>query len=173
MAFRKQVDNFLNINFKQVCSANCYQNQLSACCSKDSIITFFADAVINCLYSDDMHLEKMAGQLSESNESFKCVYLNDDGCLWRIKPIVCVMFLCDKAKKEVFSLDPKAGQTWKKFRKKEKTFKWPDQPVLFDDLENVFIKAGFKSSLMHLNYSPGLLFIKKKAGLIESPSIDG
>ena len=50
--------------------------------------------------------------------------------------------------------------------KQEKSFKWPDRPVLFDDLEKLFLDLGCHSTLMHLNLSPGLLRIKKRAGLI-------
>jgi hypothetical protein len=37
--------------------------------------------------------------------------------------------------------------------------------VLFDDLETFFINAGHASSLMYLHNSPGLLLVKKRAGL--------
>ena len=166
IAFRKQVDLFLNRYFDEICTENCYKNRLSACCSKDGIITFFADTVINCLFADEKQLDRMASRLLGSNEGFKCVYLDHDGCLWSIKPIVCAMFLCENAKKEVFLIKPEAEQIWKALRRKERSFKWPDKPVLFDMLETCFLNAGYKSSLMHLNNSPGLLNVKRKAGLI-------
>ena len=50
-------------------------------------------------------------------------------------------------------------------REQEKAFKWPDRSVLFDDLEKVFLDLGYRSTLMHLNLSPGLLKVKKMAGL--------
>jgi hypothetical protein len=51
-------------------------------------------------------------------------------------------------------------------RRQEKKYKWPDRPVLFDHLEKVFLDMGYRSSLMHLNLSPGLLRVKRAAGLI-------
>jgi len=47
---------------------------------------------------------------------------------------------------------------------KRKRFTWPDQPVLFDDLESYFMKSGYRSPLMYLHNSPGLLRVKQKAG---------
>ncbi len=48
LLFRKKVDDFLSDNFAEECTQKCFQNKLSACCSKDSIITFFADFVVKC-----------------------------------------------------------------------------------------------------------------------------
>lgn len=164
--FRKAVDGFLTEKFSRICTKNCYQNKLSACCSKDAIIVFFADMLINALYSGESELEQMQETLKQPNDGFKCVYLTENGCLWKIKPIVCSMFLCDKAKQAVFTEHPMAGEQWKQLREKEKQYKWPDKPVLFDFIEHYFIKAGYKTSLMHLNFSPGLLKVKERAGLI-------
>ena len=75
------------------------------------------------------------------------------------------MFLCDQSQSEVFDDKTIAREKWEHFRKLEKKFKWPDRPVLFDYLESYFIKAGFKSSLMYFHNSPGLMRIKKLAGL--------
>jgi hypothetical protein len=47
-----------------------------------------------------------------------------------------------------------------------KSFRWPDRPVLFDQLEQVFMAVGCRSPLMYINTSPGLLRIKQKAGLL-------
>ena len=47
------------------------------------------------------------------------------------------------------------------FKQREKAFRWPDQPVLFDDIEAVFLNAGLSSPLMYLHNSPGLLRVKK------------
>ncbi len=165
IAFRNQVDDFLLHYFHKMCSKNCYRNHLSACCSKDGIIVFFADMVINALYSKDGDIDRMENALRKPNDGFKCVYLTKEGCLWKVKPIVCTMFLCDKAKKAVFTEEPEAGEKWRQFREKEKQYKWPDQPVLFDFLEQYFISAGYKTTLMHLNFSPGLLKVKERAGL--------
>ena len=76
------------------------------------------------------------------------------------------MFLCDRAMQSVFDRKPEAETTWETLRQAERSFKWPDRPVLFDHLERVFIDLGYKSSLMHLNFSPGLLNVKRKAGLL-------
>ncbi len=74
--------------------------------------------------------------------------------------------MCDTAMKEVFEKDPSAKAKWNEFKIQEKRFRWPDQPVLFDQLEEIFLDAGYCSSLMYLNNSPGLLRIKQRAGLL-------
>ena len=62
--------------------------------------------------------------------------------------------------------DPEAeAQTWEELLRVRKRFTWPDRPVLFDHLEKVFLDLGYRSTLMHLNLSPGLLRIKRNAGL--------
>jgi len=33
--------------------------------------------------------------------------------------------------------------------RKEKQFTWPDKPILFDDLEELFLQASFQSPLMY------------------------
>ena len=40
---------------------------------------------------------------------------------------------------------------------------WPDRPVLFDELEKLFIKEGYDSPLMYCHKSPGLLRLKSKS----------
>ena len=50
LAFRRRVDDFQDRNFGSVCDRTCYQSQLSACCSREGIVTFFADMVINLTY---------------------------------------------------------------------------------------------------------------------------
>jgi hypothetical protein len=168
--FRQQSDQFLQRHFEQVCTASCYHNRLSACCTRDGIVVFFADVALNALASTAAELDRIAAQLREPNRGFKCVFLTEQGCLWRIKPIVCQMFLCDAARAKVFTADPSAGRQWEHFEAVRKTFTWPDRPVLFDHLEAVFWRAGLRSSLMHLHVSPGLLRIKRQAGLVENPS---
>lgn len=166
-SFRKEVDSFLNNYFGNVCNLKCYQSQLSACCGRDGIITFFADMVINALVSSEKDLDRldMAVSLNYDNV-IKCIYLGKKGCLWKIKPIVCEMFLCDFAMKEVVEKYPEAALKWKQLKQHEKLFKWPDRPVLFDYLEEVFLTAGYRSSLMYFHNSPGLLRIKQQAGLL-------
>ena len=53
LVFRQNVDKFLSANLSDVCTLKCYKNRLSACCSKEGIITFFADVVINALVSSE------------------------------------------------------------------------------------------------------------------------
>ena len=73
------------------------------------------------------------------------------------------MFLCDSSMAQVFDHRPKARQKWEAFLDEKKRFTWPDQPVLFDQLESYFIDAGYTSPLMYLHNSPGLLRVKQKA----------
>lgn len=166
-SFRKQVDSFLVHYFGHVCQLKCYQNRLSACCGKEGIVTFFADMVINALVSSEDDLDRIESVISnDMDTAFKCIYLGEQGCIWKIKPIICEMFLCDTAMKEVFEKDPSAKAKWNEFKIQEKRFRWPDQPVLFDQLEEIFLDAGYCTSLMYLHNSPGLLRIKQKAGLL-------
>jgi len=166
LSFRAEVDHFLTTCFSRVCSQTCYQNRLSACCSREGIITFFADIVVNVLVSDSQEIEDLISTLQEPNTGFKCIYLADDGCRWKVKPIVCEMFLCDKAKETILTRDSKLQRQWSQFEVKRKQYTWPDQPVLFDELEEYFMEAGYQSTLMYLHNSPGLLRVKKKAGLV-------
>ena len=164
--FRASVDTFLNRYFKDECTRHCYRSRASACCSKDGIITFFADAVINALQAVPAELDRMVVALQQHNSGHRCIYLGDAGCIWTLRPIVCAMFLCDRAQKNIFGNHPGAEVEWARLRQQEKTFKWPDRPVLFDRLEQVFLELGYHSTLMHLNLSPGLQMVKKKAGLL-------
>lgn len=166
MQFRRSVDQFLDRYFNTICSDLCFRSRTSACCSKDGIITFFADAVINALHATDEHLGRLMTVLNQVNTGHRCVYLGEAGCLWTVRPVVCAMFLCDRATKAVFDEAPEARSAWETLREQEKTFKWPDRPVLFDHLERVFLDMGYRSTLMHLNLSPGLIMVKRKAGLI-------
>ena len=75
------------------------------------------------------------------------------------------MFICDDAEKHMFSSTPETRQKWERFKHIKKQFTWPDRPVLFDDLEALFIKAGYDSPLMYLHNSPGLLRLKQQAKL--------
>ncbi len=94
---------------------------------------------------------------------YKCVYLSEKGCLWRLKPIVCQMYLCDRSKDQVFGQKSKLKYDWELLEQKRKLFTWPDRPVLFDDLESYFMKAGCRSPRMYLHNSPGLLRVKQRA----------
>jgi hypothetical protein len=164
LEFRRAVDAFLSRTFGEVCTARCYESERSACCTREGIITFFADAVINGLVSLTSS-ERLLAALSAPQKGGKCVYLGRGGCLWQLAPIVCKMFLCDAAQEEVFHQHPGAAAEWKALKERERTFRWPDRPVLFDALECFFLEAGYASPLMYLNQSPGLLRVKQRAGL--------
>ena len=163
LSFRDRVDAFLAAHFSGTCTRNCYQNRVSACCSKDGIITFFADVVVNLLRAEPQEIDEWIAVLKREHAGFKCVYLSERGCLWRVKPIVCEMFLCDPAREAVFGGNPGLEKAWNGFESQKKRFTWPDRPVLFDDLERYFIDRQCRTALMHLHYSPGLLRVKKIA----------
>lgn len=163
LLFRKDVDRFLSEYFGDLCTQKCYQSKLSACCSREGIITFFADVVINALLSRGEEVEALLTVLQKPNDGFKCIYLGEKGCLWKIKPIVCEMFVCEPAKNQVFAEKPTVRKAWEELKRREKEFTWPDKPVLFDRLEAYFMDAGFSSPLMYLHNSPGLLRVKSKA----------
>ena len=163
LSFREKVGSFLSTHFSGVCTQKCYKSRLSACCTREGIITFFADVVINALISQDREIDLLLKVLKKPNNGFKCIYLGEKGCLWRLKPIVCEMFLCDPAKKKVFIENPLARDKWDELNKRKKMFTWPDRPVLFDVLEKYFMDAGYSSSLMYMHNSPGLLRVKHRA----------
>ncbi|MBW1969574.1 MAG: hypothetical protein JRI82_08795 [Deltaproteobacteria bacterium] len=163
LLFRDAVDAFLREHFENTCTQNCYQSRVSACCSREGIITFFGDVVVNALVSGEAEIKGLATVLQTPNTGFKCIYLGEQGCLWRIKPIVCEMFLCEQAQKEVFGLKSWADKLWQELKRREKLYRWPDRPVLFDDLERYFMARGYSSPLMYLHNSPGLLRVKKRA----------
>jgi hypothetical protein len=165
LEFRQRLDAFQQASVGDLCSGKCYQSRISACCSKDSIVVYFADVVVNCLSSSDAEVNGLLSLLQSPNNSNQCVYLSPTGCRWRISPIVCAMFLCDEAEAAIFGSSAKVAQQWRAFEEERKRFTWPDRPVLFDTLEHLFINAGLSSPLMHLNTSPGLLALKRRAGL--------
>ena len=119
--------------------------------------------VINILLSSNGEVELLEQALLNDRGGFKCVYLSETGCLWRLKPIVCEMFLCDFAKQSVLEKNDVLRAQWEKLRRREKQYTWPDRPVLFDLLEEVFVKAGYDSPIMYFHHSPGLLRIKSRA----------
>jgi len=163
LMFRNTVDAFLGEHFENICTLKCYQSKVSACCSREGIITFFADMVVNVLVSEESEIRALSAALVKPNTGFKCIYLDIHGCMWRIKPIICEMFLCDPAEEAVFSEKPLADKVWQQLKQREKQYRWPDRPVLFDDLEKFFLAAGYFSPLMYFHNSPGLLRIKKQA----------
>lgn len=163
LSFRDRVNAFLSDHFSETCTRNCYENRVSACCSKDGIITFFGDVVVNLLCAEPAEIDRLIAVLKRENTGFKCVYLSEKGCLWRVKPIVCEMFLCDPAREAVFGPNPGLERIWNEFEIQKKRFTWPDRPVLFDDLEQYFIDRECRTALMYLHNSPGLLRVKKIA----------
>jgi len=165
LAFRKDVNAFLAKHLSDICTQKCYQSRLSACCSREGIITFFADWVINVEVSSNEENDTLIRVLTKPYEGFKCIYLGRDGCLWRVKPIVCEMFICDPAREKVIHSNPAAQQQWEDFMQLKKQFTWPDRPVLFDAIETIYLEAGYCSPLMYLHNSPGLLRVKQQAGL--------
>ena len=162
MEFRNDAADFFNHNFNILCMDKCYRTGVSACCTHEGIITFFADMVINVLHSTREQCHAIIQALENDQSGKKCVYLGPEGCLWQVKPIVCEMFLCDAVMDQVFSQDEGRKKQWDALKQKEKQFKWPDKPVIFDELEAIFMANGFSSSLMYFHNSPGLLRIKQK-----------
>jgi len=163
LMFRLEVDEFLTAYFSDICTQTCYQSRLSACCSREGIITFFADIVVNLLVSERSGFDNLLEVLNKPNDGFKCVYLSEEGCRWRLKPIVCQMYLCDRSKDQVFGKNSRLKDEWEQLEQIRKRFTWPDRPVLFDDLESYFMATGYRSPLMYLHNSPGLLRVKKQA----------
>jgi hypothetical protein len=167
--FRERTARFLARHFSRVCTLACYTDGRSACCQKEGIITFFADVAVNVLVSGDTAPDTLERVLDSPNTGQKCVYLGTNGCLWKIKPVVCEMFLCDSAKATVFSENTAAALEWEELQRLQKTYTWPDRPVLFNALEERFLALGLRSPLMYLHNSPGLLMVKKRAGLPVPP----
>jgi hypothetical protein len=166
LSFREALEKFLCEHFSEICTAACFRSRLSACCTKEGIVAFFGDVVVNALASSAAQLDKMERALAADSYGFKCVFLSEKGCLWQVRPIVCAMFLCDPAAENAWSKAPEAAARWKSFEARRRDFTWPDKPVLFDELEQYFIDAGLRSPLMYLHQSPGLLRVKKSAGLL-------
>jgi len=160
LQFRSEVSRFQREFLSEICTQACFTTRQSACCNRDGIATFFADVVINALFSSEEDLNRIKAALVNDPRGFKCVYLGEKGCLWRLKPIVCEMFLCDRAKAAVLEGDRNRDDRWQELLRKEKQFTWPDKPVLFDELEELFLEAGLKSPLMYCHLSPGLLRVK-------------
>ena len=160
--FRRRVDAFLGRYFEKVCSESCYRSKRSACCSRDGIITYWADVVVNVLHATPAQLDLLEARLTTPQQGAKCVYLGDGGCLWRIRPIVCAMFLCGQAEAAVFGEHPRAKARWAELNTEKKLYTWPDRPVLFNDLESWFVERGYRSSLMYMHLSPGLVRLKQK-----------
>lgn len=79
------------------------------------------------------------------------------------------MFLCDNARKQVFGYNPGLEKEWDDLKERKKAFTWPDKPVLFDEIETLFLDCGHSSSLMYCHNSPGLMRLKQRTGLVKKP----
>ena len=164
LEFRSKVSSFHEENLSDICTAKCFLSGESACCNRDGIATFFSDIVVNIFCSGPDSMDHMEKRLLEKGNN-KCVYLAEKGCLWQYKPIICEMFLCEHAKINLGVRGDSVLKKWNQFKEEEKNFTWPDKPVLFDELETLFIEKGFDSPLMYFHKSPGLLRVKSKAGI--------
>lgn len=165
LAFRKQVNAFSDIHFSTFCTSSCFTNQLSACCSKDGIITFWADAVVNACCSNEHQMDTLLQAVYHPFSARKCIFLGPQGCHWQVRPLGCAMFLCDSVQENVLAAETGMKNQWDQFTNQAKSYRWPDRPVLFDQLERIFIEIGCQSPIMYLHNSPGLLRLKKSAGL--------
>ncbi|ROQ89883.1 hypothetical protein [Desulfosoma caldarium] len=165
LAFRQKLAAFHEKFFAPHCMPLCFTTHQSACCGFESIFTFFADQVITYLVSKTDERERLFQALLRPLRSDRCVYLGPQGCVWTLPPISCAMFYCEKVKERVFAEHPEAHHTWQALRNEEKAFTYPDRPVLFDVIENLFLDVGVDSPHMYFHRSPGLLRIKRKAGL--------
>jgi hypothetical protein len=165
LEFRSETASFQDDHLSAACTLKCFHDGTSACCGREGILTFFADVVINVLLSTDVEVEALLSLLSRDRGGPNCVYLGEGGCAWNLKPVTCEMFLCNHAKKEILNRDISLGRRWEELRKREKSYTFPDRPVLFDGLEKLFLDAGIEDPMMYCHKSPGLLLLKKKHGV--------
>jgi len=165
LSFRKRSADFHNNHFVKTCTERCFKDHSAHCCGKEGIIVFFSDMFINLIEHPDLDLEGIITQL-ERGDNEKCVYLGPQGCLWPVKPVVCEMYICDRAKAEVLKKGEPKELDWNGLLELEKEFTKPDKPVLFDYLEAIFLEAGYQSPLTYFHKSPGLLRLKLNSGLI-------
>lgn len=170
LVFRHAVDRFFEEHFLPTCRRACFETGLSACCGFESIITFASDHAVNLLVSGASRVEALVEVLARPNASSHCVYLGPGGCLWSVRPISCAMFLCGQAKQQVFDAHPDCAAQWSRLQAEEKTFTFPDRPVLFDTLEGRLIALGVESPHLFFHQSPGLLRVKEQAGLWHRPA---
>lgn len=165
LEFRRQVDDFFSTYLGAHCTLSCFTNSRSACCGKDGIIIFWADVAINALSSDEVQFADLERAIKGPLHDTKCIFLGPQGCCWQVRPLVCAMFLCDPVREEVFKLGKSVDDRWEALQCRAQDFRWPNKPVLFDYLETYFMALGGRSSLMYINSSPGLMRIKRQAGL--------
>ncbi len=163
LTFRDRFATFASEHFTAVCSEKCFDTKKSMCCSREGIITYFADHFVNALLSDGKALDAVAKALENPRGDDRCVYLAEGGCAWRFKPMVCEMFTCDFAEEVVFEGNPDLRAELTALKLRGKRFTWPDRPVYFDRVEAMFLAKGFSSPLLYLHNSPGLLRVKANA----------
>jgi hypothetical protein len=171
LEFRKELEEYNRRRFSGLCQSICFETGRSACCGFESIITFFADHAIGLLLCDEPRRAELFRALERPNTTGKCVYLGPRGCLWPLPPVTCGLFFCEEAKDRVFADFPEAEEDLLSFRERERRFTWPDRPVLFDTLERFFRERGAEAPTMHFHRSPGLLRVKRNAGLIEPEAV--
>jgi hypothetical protein len=165
LEFRADVARFQKQHFAGLCTRKCFTSRMSACCGREGIVVFFADVVIEVLISAEAEIDRFFDVLRRDRGGVKCVYLTERGCLWRVKPIVCEMFLCAHARTAVLEKNEVLRVQWERLRQRNRRYTWPTRPVLFDELEAFFVEAGLDSPLMHFHHSPGLLRVKKLSGV--------
>jgi hypothetical protein len=165
LAFRAKVDAFQQEFFSELCASSCFHNGRSACCGFESIITFFADLVIAWVLGDEAARAGIYKALESPFRPDRCVYLGPRGCILPLSPVSCALFYCSDAKEEIFLRWPQARALWEDLRQEERGFTWPDRPVLFDWIEARFLSVGVDSRHMYFHKSPGLLLVKREAGL--------
>ncbi|MEJ2156919.1 MAG: hypothetical protein P8X96_16400 [Desulfobacteraceae bacterium] len=163
LEFRSRLERFTQTHMAGHCTRSCFQSRTSACCSRDGIITFWADVVINAVCATPERMDLMASSIQQPLRAEKCIYLGETGCVWKIRPLVCAMFVCDAIQADVIDADARRSAQWRRFTAQAKSFRWPDRPVLFDQLEMIFLDLGCRSPLMYINNSPGLMRVKQKA----------
>ncbi|MBW1982139.1 MAG: hypothetical protein JRJ12_13060 [Deltaproteobacteria bacterium] len=162
LRFRKAVRTFQEEHLADLCQQKCFVSHTSACCGREGIITFFADVVLNVLVSTEKEIDALLAALQSDRGGPNCVYLTSAGCLWRLKPVICEMFLCEEARRHLAQGNGELARWWARLKRQEKYYTWPTRPVLFDMLESLFIEAGYESPLMYFHQSPGLLRLKSR-----------
>lgn len=159
LAFRRDLDDFHARHIVGLCDKACFKTGVSACCGFESIFTYFADQVIAWLVSSERERNDLLRVLARPNSTMHCVYLGTRGCIWKTSPISCAMFLCEQAKRVVAA---NGAENWARLQRREKDFTRPDKPILFDDIERIFMEAGVTSPHMYCHRLPGLLKLKAR-----------
>ena len=75
LSFPERAGNFPAEHFSGVCSETCFQSRMSACCSRDGMITFLADVAVNALVSAEADLARLDAALRRPHpekDPFSC-----------------------------------------------------------------------------------------------------